>query len=355
MNTEIKTIDFIKEHCRNYPKLQIQDLLKAFHQSVFGCGHFVSDKALTFLNDELNNMKESDSPDTETLDGDFSRVYLNYLTRHGLSADTIFKLFVMSSEMHCGDTAILESKLEILLKLSKTGQIPFSYNETKVAIDEWRKKNYSACRHSEAYRSAYSPAYRVIHNDFIKWLPLFSAIDKYLQSSKQMLVAIEGGSASGKTTLSGLLSEIYDCNVFHMDDFFLRPEQRTKERLNTPGGNVDSERFLKEVLIPMRQRQTVEYKRFDCSIQEIIEPINIVPRRLNIIEGAYSMHPTLSEYYDLSVFLDVDKDLQIARILKRNSEPMQKRFINEWIPMEEKYFNEYKVKESCNMCLEIKE
>lgn len=355
MNTKNKTINFIKEQCRTYPALQIQDLLKAFHQSVFGCGHFVSDKALGFLYDELSNVTESDCPDIEALDGDYSRVYLSYILRHGLSAETLFRLFVMSSEKPCGDTLILEEKLSILLELAKSNQIPFSYQETKTAIDKWKSNNYPACRHSGAYRNAYSPAYRVIHNDFIKWLPLFSAIDQMLQSKEQVLVAIEGGSASGKTTLSQLLSRIYDCNIFHMDDFFLRPEQRTNERLNTPGGNIDSERFFSEVIRPLAEGNAVSYSRFDCSTQTLLKPVEISTKKLNIIEGAYSMHPMFSSYYDLSVFLDIDKDLQKARIQKRNSESMQKRFFNEWIPMEEKYFNEYNIKKLCNMCLEIKE
>lgn len=33
----------------------------------------------------------------------------------------------------------------------------------------------------------------------------------------------------------------------HMDDFYLQGRQRTYERLNEVGGNVDYERFAKEV------------------------------------------------------------------------------------------------------------
>ena len=54
-----------------------------------------------------------------------------------------------------------------------------------------------------------------------------------------MLVAIDGMCGSGKTTLGQVLSKVYDCNLFHMDDFFLRPEQRTAERMAQDGGNVE--------------------------------------------------------------------------------------------------------------------
>ena len=67
----------------------------------------------------------------------------------------------------------------------------------------------------------------------------------------RVLVAIDGRCAAGKTTLAASLQAQLGCNVFHMDDFFLRPEQRTPERLHQPGGNVDFERFLTEVLRPL--------------------------------------------------------------------------------------------------------
>lgn len=53
--------------------------------------------------------------------------------------------------------------------------------------------------------------------------------------------------AAGKSTLALLLSEQPDATIFHMDDFYLQGRQRTYERLNEVGGNVDYERFAKEV------------------------------------------------------------------------------------------------------------
>ena len=88
-----------------------------------------------------------------------------------------------------------------------------------------------------------------------------------------------------------------------MDDFFLRPEQRTEARFTQPGGNVDRERFLEEVLIPLREGRPIDYRRFDCATFTIAPPQRIKAGTLNIVEGAYSMHPDLAPYYDLSVFL----------------------------------------------------
>ena len=59
---------------------------------------------------------------------------------------------------------------------------------------------------------------------------LLARIDCLMAERERVIVAVDGGSASGKTTLGALLQSVYACPVFHMDDFFLRPEQRTPER-----------------------------------------------------------------------------------------------------------------------------
>ena len=50
-----------------------------------------------------------------------------------------------------------------------------------------------------------------------------------------------------------------------MDDFFLRPEQRTKMRLAEIGGNVDYERFYREVLIPLKKKEPFAYCTYEWS------------------------------------------------------------------------------------------
>lgn len=188
--------------------------------------------------------------------------------------------------------------------------------------------------------------------DIPKFLPLFEEIDKRLSQGK-LILAVEGGSASGKTTMGKMLEEIYGCTVFHTDDFFLRPEQRTPERYAEVGGNVDRERFLEEVLLPLSEGKKISYRRFDCSEMKLQTPIEIKPEKLTVIEGAYSMHPDFEKFYDFSVFLNISEDLQRKRILKRNSPDKSERFFNEWIPLEKTYFSVTDVKKRCGMCIDI--
>ena len=158
---------------------------------------------------------------------------------------------------------------------------------------------------------------------------------------QRIIVGIDGRCGSGKTTLAAWLMEQFDGSLFHMDDFYLRREQRTPDRMAEAGGNVDYERFREEVTEPLTAGREVLYRRFDCASFSLEEPELFPPKRLNVIEGSYSMHPYFGEIYDLRVFMTVDPAVQKERILRRNGEEKLQRFLAEWIPKEEAYFRKY--------------
>ena len=167
-------------------------------------------------------------------------------------------------------------------------------------------------------------------------------INMLLEEKNFVIVAIDGKCTSGKTTLASQLAEIYDCNVFHMDDFFLRPEQRTPERFAEAGGNVDYERFHEEVLLPLTSGKDFSYRPFDCSTFTLAAPVTVAPKKLNVIEGTYSHHPYFGNPYDLKILLTVGEEIQRQRILERPAF-LHKRFFEEWIPMENRYFDGFAI------------
>ena len=151
-------------------------------------------------------------------------------------------------------------------------------------------------------------------------------IERVFTEREHVFVAIDGPCASGKTTLAALLQRRFDGNVLHMDDFFLRPEQRTPERFAEPGGNVDRERFEDEVLAPLVAGNIVQYRPWDC-------------------------HTALREYYDLMICLMIDSNEQLRRLEARNPRMLQ-RFIDEWIPLENRYFEQTGTRAIANMVVD---
>lgn len=174
-------------------------------------------------------------------------------------------------------------------------------------------------------------------------------IETLCERKDLVLAAIDGRCGSGKSTLAAALAERMPVNVFHMDDFYLRPEQRTEERFREPGGNVDYERFEQEVMMPLRKGTAFSYRPFDCRTFTLAEPVEVTPAVVNIIEGSYSCRPTLYSFYDLRIFLTVDPEEQLRRIQKRNGAEKAQMFQKRWIPLEEQYFTQVPVQERCDM------
>ena len=176
-------------------------------------------------------------------------------------------------------------------------------------------------------------------------------IDLLLTRQERVIVALDGFCTSGKTTLAARLADQYDCCVVHMDDFFLRPEQRTPERLAEPGGNVDYERFRQEVLEPLKEGLPFSFRPYDCSTQTLGQPIPVQPKKLTVIEGTYSHHPHFGSYCDLRIFLTVCPREQHRRILRRPAF-LHPRFFEEWIPMEHRYFAHFSIPEKADMVID---
>lgn len=167
---------------------------------------------------------------------------------------------------------------------------------------------------------------------------------------KRLIIAIDGRCAAGKTTLAKMICEQTNWNAVHMDDFFLRPEQRTAERLAEPGGNVDWERFREEILVPLESGcSAIKFRSLDCRTQRLSEPISVNVGDVCIIEGSYSCHPELRGFYGLRVFLTANPEEQMRRIILRNGAERAEQFAEKWIPLEEEYFAKCDVERFCEL------
>lgn len=177
---------------------------------------------------------------------------------------------------------------------------------------------------------------------------IISAIQSINKGNFPVIVAIDGRCGAGKTTLAGQLSEVLECTVFHMDDFFLRKEQRTPERIGTPGEFVDYERFLEEILLPAKEQEKVYLRRFCHETFEPGEAEEVEVKPLIIIEGSYSCNTNLKKHYDMTVFVTTDKITQLERLKLRNPTKFD-MFVEKWIPLEEMYFETFSPEEYCDI------
>jgi hypothetical protein len=348
-DSDIKTL--LCEHYKKYPHMQIADVLKLLYQNEFGCEHFVEDEdgALDAICDEVDGLGEKACvvDPVEYIGNGFCRLYLSVLKQTSLTAETLCRFFSLTADRSTGSGDGYEGKVRAFVRLCEDHTFPFDASEVLLKLEESRALGYPPQRHSQRYRLEYAPAYRVVSKVFCDFLPLFCAIDGLMSSNERVVLAIDGNSAAGKSSLASLLDSVYSCNVFSMDDFFLHPSQKTAQRLGVPGGNVDYERFADEVLSPLMLGNSVSYRAYDCRTQKMSSPLDVAPAVLNVVEGVYSLHPHFGDVYDLKVFLRVDPTEQSRRLLARNP-GLYDSFVQEWIPLENMYFDTFGVSEKCD-------
>ncbi len=349
-------------HAKKYPQMQPTDAVKLVYQATFGGGHMIKDEqsALEYIRREYASCAHSgDGLRFESL-GDTSRVYIDgTLTDEQLAL--VAKLFSESAKLYAvGFDAASEeikgrflSRLDTLRELCRDGYFAFDEAALETYLNEYAAAGYPPVHHSESYREAYRPAYRVIDNRYVR---LLSCIQKIAllekASTERVVIAIDGRCASGKTTAAELISKLFDAEVIHMDDFFLPPELRTPERLAEIGGNIHYERFLNEVLPNLRADHPFSHRVFDCSrFTYSIEPRTVRESRVIIVEGVYSLHRGFGKYFDLSVFMDISHEEQLTRIKRRGDEALLSRFQNEWIPMEQRYFEAFEIQQRCDLTI----
>ncbi len=350
-------VRILQEHSERYPEMQIQDAAKLLYQSEFGGGHMIADAAgsLKRIQEEYESLEAADKKRPvrlEPIGGGMSRVYLSCLFG-GLKAEVLNRMFVESSNHVKGTVSGLEEKIRECLSACREGRLPYPAAEAENFFRSWRRRGYPAIGHSDAYRKLYRPAYRVVEDFYALVCRAVWEIDRGTRASgrkRPFLVGIDGMSAGGKSTFGRLLRENFpDSNLFHMDDYFLQPYQRTKGRLAEAGGNVDYERFKREILLHLTDRKGIVYRAYDCSAKSLGPEIKVPQKPLAVIEGVYSQHPYFGDIYDLRVFLETSEKRQRERIEKRNGREMLKRFVEEWIPMENRYFDVFQIKEKSDL------
>lgn len=352
MDRELRSV--LLSHAKRYPAMGPQDGVKLIYQNEFGGGHLIADPArsLERLRAEWSaTPRDPAAPLSEDIGNGMVRLMLAGLDREAYPPERLNRDFVRSAAHRRGSFDRFQEKLDTLREVTEAGAFGFSPWELEEYLEAYQSAGSPIVSHSGAYRAAYHPAYRVVERAVC--LPLLVEEVQALGARQdRVIVALDGRCASGKTTLAADLEARYGWSVAHMDHFFLRPEQRSSARYAQPGGNVDYERFLEEVLGPLRAGKTPLYRPFDCHSQTLGEPVPFEPGPVVLVEGSYACHPALWEQYDLRAFLTVDPETQMERIAARDGEEYAQVFRERWIPLEERYFTTCQVESRCDYRLE---
>lgn len=343
--------DILRQNLKNHPLMQVQDAVKLIYQSTFGGGHLIKDEYNCYerIENEGSSLTTDQllEPYYEDIGGGWSRMNLSVLKV--LPYRLAGRIFFESNREIKGSEEEFERKIKLLRALCEAGDAPFNSVALDKYMAQYRADGIKPVHHSPEYVENYHPAYRVVRSDYCRYLDVFIRIARLLSGGGEVTVAIDGQAASGKTTLAKLIATVMDCNVFHCDDFFLPPELKTPDRLREIGGNMDYIRFKNEIMKKLNTGMPFSYGIYDCTKQKIANRKAVPPKPLNIVEGAYCLHPTLQKYYELKIFMGIDPVKQSERILRRNGETALRRFQNEWIPKENEYIEKLHIKLKCDL------
>lgn len=338
----------VKEQMKRFPLMEPQDYGKLIFQSEFGAEHMIQDEdsVRTFLLDEWENLPpDQAAQDPEYIGGGLCRFPLS-ACRSAAIAKLLADLFILTAGQKRGSIENVYDKLNQIAAF----QIPGMEEWAR----EWKQHSCPPVRHSQAYRNAYKPHYRLLKKEYAIFFPAISAIRSLLDEKEHVIIGIDGRCGSGKTRFAQLLGRLFSCNVIHMDDFYRPFGSRLEYKGKIPDGNIDFERLRTEVLLPVMAKKTAVYRRYSCKKDKMEDAVFLQPKPLAVIEGSYSHHPKMKACYDLKIFLTCSKEMQKKRLQDREGDSFIE-FEKRWIPEEECYFAACKVETGSSLLTDTSE
>jgi hypothetical protein len=161
----------LRLHHKKYPKARPKDFYKLIYQGVFGVGHILSDRTKDYLIEEAHRVNLNDYPNRELLesvspDGSIVRIYLRPFMRLNLDLEMLYKVILRSADLLGNQKEFLE-RWRIFLDMVESGEIILDKSELNEVQADMDSKGLKPMHHTDAYREAYYPAYRVVSRHFL--------------------------------------------------------------------------------------------------------------------------------------------------------------------------------------------
>jgi len=141
-----------------------------------------------------------------------------------------------------------------------------------------------------------------------------------------LVIAIAGGSGSGKTTVANVILEKVGAHriaylphdAYYRDLSKLPPTQRAQINFDHPE-SLETELLIDHILT-LKSWRPVELPVYDFTRHSRTDKtIRVNPQRVIIVEGILIFaEPRLRELFDVKIFVDTDADLRFIRRLERD-------------------------------------
>lgn len=160
-----------------------------------------------------------------------------------------------------------------------------------------------------------------------------------------ILVALDGRSAAGKSTLAAMVAPVVGAAVVDGDDFYSGGTAGTWDAMSAAekAGHCIDWRRQRPVLEKLGRGEAASWHPYDWeaddgSLADL--PVTCDPAPVIILDGAYSARPELADLFHLRVLLDAPAALREKRLMQREGEGHRVDWNRRWDDAEQWYFVE---------------
>ena len=154
-----------------HPAMEAQDLLKLCYQAAYGAEHLLQDPegALAMLRAEWEQTPENSEQLLEPICDEYCRADIGACKKAGLLPEDLFEVFLKTAQAPADKEAAdarFREYLEIAGQFCGAGMVGFGPEDWENFLARYTAAGGGPVHHSEGYRQAERPAYRLISRQY---------------------------------------------------------------------------------------------------------------------------------------------------------------------------------------------
>jgi uridine kinase len=188
------------------------------------------------------------------------------------------------------------------------------------------------------------------------------AIERLRHERTPIIVAIDGGSGAGKSTIAASLAREVHAVVVSQDDFYsahISDEGWEARSIAARVSDVIDWQRVRGVLVALRSRQRATWRLID--FEAGVRPDGTYsmsdqfasrePSDVILLDGAYSASPAVEDLVDLTVLIDVPLGERHRRLDRREDAAFLRDWHARWDPVEAYYFTHVRPRASFDIVI----
>ncbi|HLG63832.1 MAG TPA: hypothetical protein VKY19_17960 [Ktedonosporobacter sp.] len=184
-------------------------------------------------------------------------------------------------------------------------------------------------------------------------------IQRRLQHKSPVLVALDGRSGTGKSTLAQAVAARVEASIVVSDDFYAGGNDDVwygKSAGEKVAQGIDWRRMRMEVLEPLLANKAASWHPLDFQagsgwVGWKEELVTLEPAPVILLDGIYSARPELADLVDVAVLIEIDDLVRRQRLVVREGQDFMQRWHQLWDAAEDYYFTYIRPRSSFDLIL----